>query len=75
MNHRRAPIRLHASTKMNNCKSVKLAPAIVYCAGLKISGSEMYCLDHTSAAVYCSSIETPIAVIRGARRGARRSGR
>jgi len=30
---------------MKACKSVKLAPATVNCAGLRIGGNEMYCLD------------------------------
>jgi hypothetical protein len=54
---------------------VNWAPPIATALGAKISGMEMYCLPQISAALYWMSIDTPIAVMRGARRGARRSGR
>ena len=64
-----------ASRKIYACRSLNWAPPISRLVGTINSGIEMYCLPHTSAAVYWSRIETPIAVMSGASRGARRSGR
>jgi len=61
---------LMVSSRMAICTSVMFAPKNTWRPCGSTAGNGMYCLPQISMAMFCRMIDTPIAVINGARRGA-----